>query len=66
MSKERALWLVRNTVQGQEKLELLHLVNNRPEIWEGLLEDELIGVLQIELRNYNGDSSGGAPHGGQA
>lgn len=56
-----AQWLARKAVQARAREARAASVNTRPNILEGLLGNEFIGVLQIELRNSPvGDGFGGA------
>ena len=43
--------LVRAAAQhAEEKTQLLLLVGSKPELWDGLEEDEVIDVLRAELQ----------------
>ena len=50
--------LVRAGAQdSKEKAQLLHLVGVKPNLWDGLEEDEVLDVLRTELAASTGESS---------
>ncbi len=51
VDKATAQDLVRAAAKDEEeKTQLLLLVSRKPELWEGLLEDEVVGQLRLDLQ----------------